>query len=166
MSETFLKISVNVYLKRRSATVVIYLKNWFRVIKTSKQRAEEVLRGGRIRKRWQTGSTVGYSVKAPPEAVAPFLIGANNIPPSLLDAVFKEAYRKSEEVKNLLRLRAYERMHYNEEATEAYMRAWLKSRDFELPPDDPDAPIAARVNPSVMWSVGGRKWVIQMPPWA
>jgi len=72
----------------------------------------------------------------------------------------------SAEVRGLLLKRALERMFGDAEAAEAYLRAWLKAKNFALSPDDPDARRAARANPSVVYSVGRERYILQVPPWA
>jgi hypothetical protein len=163
-------VSVTAYLKPRSATLVVYIPRnpGVLVVRTRRDVAERILSGSRVRERWQIGRTEGVSARVPFELVAPLLVGNKKIViPSAVDPLFREAYRRSEEVREAIYRRALERMFHNRRAAEAYIRAWLKSGpDFVLPPDDPDASEAAKGNPSAVWSVGGLRYVVQVPPWA
>jgi len=163
------RISIVAYLKPRSATLVVYVPgNYYRAVtvKTSRAAAERVL-AFKVRRRWQVGRVEGVSVKVPFESVAPLLVGNRKLMPTgRVDALFKEAYRRSEEVQEILRRRALERMHGDEEAAEAYIKAWLKAENFTLPPDDPDAREASKANPTVVYGVGHQRYNVQVPPWA
>ncbi len=163
-------VSMMAYLKPRSATLVVYIPRnpGVPVVRTRRDVAERILSGSRVRKRWRVGRTEGVSARVPFELVAPLLVGNKKlVAPGAVDPLFREAYRRSEEVRETLYKRALERMFHNRGAAEAYIRAWLKSGpDFVLPPDDPDASEAAKGNPSAVWNVGGLRYVVQVPPWA
>ncbi len=162
-------VSVMAYLRQRSATLVVYIpRNPVALtVRTRRGVAERVLSGSRVRKRWRVGRTEGVSARVPFELVASLLVGNEKlVAPGAVDPLFREAYRRSEEVRETIFRRALERMSYNRRAAEAYIRAWLKSGpDFVLPPDDPDASEAAKGNPSAVWNVGGLRYVVQIPPW-
>jgi hypothetical protein len=164
-------VSAVLYLRPRSATVVVYLPgNYYRAVsaKVGRKAAEGVLRMGRVRRRWGAGRrTECVSLRAPFEAVAPLLVGNKRLVSiSYIDSLFKAAYARSAEVRELLLRRALERMFGDAEAAEAYLKAWLKAENFMLSPDDPDARRAARANPSVVYSVGRERYSLQVPPWA
>jgi hypothetical protein len=165
-------VSVMAYLKPRSATLVVYIPRnpGVPAVRSRRSVAARILGDPRVRvrKRWQIGRTEGVSARVPFELVAPLLVGCNRlVAHGAVDPLFREAYRRNEEVRAELYRRALERMHYDREAAEAYIRAWLKSdRYFELPPDDPDAYRASMANPSVVWSFGRRRYIVHVPPWA
>jgi len=164
-------VSAILYLRPRSATAVVYLPgNYYKAVsaKVSRRAAEGVLRMGKVKRKWSAGRRIEcVSLRAPFEAVAPLLVGNKRLVSlSYVDSLFKEAYMRNAEVRELLSKRALERMFGDAEAAEAYLRAWLKADNFMLRPDDPDARRAAKANPSVVYNVGKERYSLQVPPWA
>jgi hypothetical protein len=95
-------VSVMAYLKPRSATLVVYIPRnpGVPVVRTHRDVAKRILSGSRVRKRWQIGRTEGVSARVPFELVAPLLVGNKKlVAPSAVDPLFREAYRRSEEVR-------------------------------------------------------------------
>ena len=150
-----------VYFKKRSATVVAYfptLNGKPLVLRAEKEFAEGLMTNGTVRKRWMGDRAA--SVKLGAEAVVALLrrAGCGSVDIYAVDKYLRRAYKK---VKDALRRAAEEKAG---ELAERYVRAWLKSVNFELPSDDEDAAAVNRVLPkAVVWAYG--KYSIQLPPW-
>jgi hypothetical protein len=81
-----------------------------------------------------------------------------------LDRAVKSAYRKSSVVRRLLHEKALEKVNGDTEVAEAYIRAWLRAENRELPSDDPDAQLVTQQYYSLVWKFGDR-YVVQVAPW-
>ena len=81
-----------------------------------------------------------------------------------LDEVVREAYRRSRIVKRLVDAKALAKVNGDENLARAYVRAWLKAAEWELPEDDPDAEQVSRQYYKLVWKMGS-KYVVQDPPW-
>jgi len=81
-----------------------------------------------------------------------------------LDVYVKEAYRRCEVVKRLVDEKALRKVNFDEEIAQAYVRAWLKASNFELPENDPEAEIVSRQYYKYIWKMGS-KYVLQDAPW-
>jgi hypothetical protein len=150
-----------VYFKKRSATVVAYvptLNGKPLVLRTERGFAEGLAAGGAVRRRWMGGRAA--SVRLGPEGVVAVLkrAGCGSVDLYAVDRYLRRVYRK---VRDVLMRAAEERAG---ELAERYVRAWLKSVNFELPGDDEDAAAVSRALPrAVVWAYG--KYSIQLPPW-
>jgi hypothetical protein len=81
-----------------------------------------------------------------------------------LDIHVKRAYQKSELIRNLVYQKALANVNGDEEIAQAWIRAWLKAGNWELPEDDPDAEQVSRQYYKYVWKMGS-KYVIQVAPW-
>jgi hypothetical protein len=81
-----------------------------------------------------------------------------------LDEVVREAYRRSRAVKRLVDAKALAKVNGDEDLARAYVRAWLKAGNWELPEDDPDAEQVSRQYYKLIWKMGS-KYVLQDAPW-
>jgi len=81
-----------------------------------------------------------------------------------LDAVVKRAYKRSKIIRRLVDMKAREKVNGDEELARAYISAWLRSEERELPDDDPDAGKVAEQYYKLVWKFG-YKYVVQVAPW-
>jgi hypothetical protein len=81
-----------------------------------------------------------------------------------LDPAVKRAYARVGAVRRAVWERALAKVGFKPEVARAYVKAWLKAEDFELPRDDPDAELVSRHYYKLVWRMGG-KYVLQEPPW-
>jgi hypothetical protein len=81
-----------------------------------------------------------------------------------LDEVVREAYRRSRVVKRLVDAKALAKVNGDEDLARAYVSAWLKASNWELPEDDPDAEQVSRQYYKLIWKMGS-KYVLQDAPW-
>jgi hypothetical protein len=81
-----------------------------------------------------------------------------------LDIRVKRAYQKSELIRNLVYQKALNSVNGDEEIAQAWIRAWLKSNNWELPEDDEDAYEVSKMYYKYVWKMGS-KYVVQVAPW-
>ena len=81
-----------------------------------------------------------------------------------LDEVVREAYRRSSVVRRLVDAKALAKVNGDEDLARAYLGAWLKASNWELPEDDPDAEQVSRQYYKLIWKMGS-KYVLQDAPW-
>jgi len=81
-----------------------------------------------------------------------------------LDIHVKRAYQKSELIRNLVYQKALNSVNGDEEIAQAWIRAWLKSSNWELPEDDNDAYTVSTMYYKYVWKMGS-KYVLQVAPW-
>jgi hypothetical protein len=81
-----------------------------------------------------------------------------------LDEFVREAYRRSSVVRRLVDAKALEKVNGDEDLAKAYVSAWLKASNWELPEDDPDAEQVSRQYYKLIWKMGS-KYVLQDAPW-
>lgn len=157
------------YLKKRSATAVVYLPTSsgvralsFRIGRS--EISEEVL--AKTRKRWVVGSTEGVSVRVSEGDAARILLKVPNICNSIfyqaVDKVIKAAFSRNEVVKAAVLERARRKAG---DLASSYVSAWLKADErYRLPRDDPDARAVAQHSSKLVW-LAGDKYVVQVLPW-
>ena len=81
-----------------------------------------------------------------------------------LDEFVREAYRRSSVVRRLVDAKALAKVNGDEDLARAYVKAWLKASNWELPEDDPDAEQVSRQYYKLIWKMG-IKYVLQDAPW-
>ena len=68
----------------------------------------------------------------------------------------RETYRRSGIVKRLVDAKALAKVNGDEDLAKAYVSAWLKASDWELPEDDPDAEQVSRQYYKLIWKMGSK----------
>jgi hypothetical protein len=81
-----------------------------------------------------------------------------------LDEYVRRAYRKSALIRKMIYEKALANVNGDEEIAQAWIRAWLKSNNWELPEDDPDAYAVSTMYYKYVWKMGS-KYVVQVAPW-
>jgi hypothetical protein len=81
-----------------------------------------------------------------------------------LDEYVKRAYRKSALIRKLVFEKAVNSVNGDTEIAEAWIRAWLRSENRELPEDDSDAYEVSKMYYKFVWKMGS-KFVVQVAPW-
>jgi hypothetical protein len=81
-----------------------------------------------------------------------------------LDEYVKRAYRKSALIRKLVFEKAVNSVNGDTEIAEAWIRAWLRSKNRELPEDDNDAYEVSKMYYKFVWKMGS-KFVVQVAPW-
>lgn len=161
------------YLKPRVVSAVVYLQTLKGIrpvtVRIAKTVAERILASAKVRKRWLAGGrTKAVSMRLFGEGLAllvlkiPDICKVTNL--KELDAVMKKAYRSYDGVKSLVDAKALEKVGGNDELAKAYIRAWLKAENLEVPGDDPDAGEVSSQYYKLIWRFGD-KYVVQDPPW-
>ncbi|MEM0008889.1 hypothetical protein [Thermofilum sp.] len=166
-------ISSVFYLKPRQVKAVVYLPTLLGVrpfsLIINKKEVDRIISKSRKRKKWLAGGkTEAVSLSLSSDALSLLLLEIPDICKKAdfkkLDEYVKTSYRHNTKVKEEVYKRALGKVLGDKEIADAYLGAWLKANNFELPPDDPDASKVSSQFYKLVWKFGDR-YVLQDPPW-
>jgi hypothetical protein len=159
---------VTVYARKRGATVVARVPTYGgekRVkVRVNKRELEQLLRNARVLRRGKRAVTARLGSTAAARLLLRIPDASKTVPHWYADRVLKSAVRRDARVRAEVWWRALEKVR-DPELARAYVRAWLKSRNRELPASSRDASRVAEQYWKLVWKMGADRYVVQVAPW-
>ena len=161
-------VRVVVYARARSATAVVYVRTLAGVrpvsVRLSRRKAEKLKMGARSVKSFEGG----WSGRLSTVAAAKLILGSEAIrsraDPKWLDRIVRAAYRRDAQIRAAVWRAALGKVGGDRDLARAYLGAWLRARNREVPGGDADADLVSQQYYKLVWRLGDR-YVVQVAPW-